>query len=728
MQLYGRRVTHISGLLSIGLVFACFLTSFGDVSELPNGYRIVPVDPLLDRVDARTGEMTFYWNGEPAAAGGSMEMSLDGGAMVSAALGEDRRATVRLGEIPLGEHRIKVSLKSQDGTKLAENGYVITAVPPPRPEGGRRLNNFVTELVNVPLADGETAFDNPREGWVFIGFDRPCESVAAFLDGSAEPVVTFRPDEPQETMRWLGEGAHTVKVKGTPAGGGMRLSVRLVKPLSITARTFAEEHTDITARHHGYGWDFYRRFMLASFNSLTMDEVWRLNSATGRTAWGNAELLKRGRLPMAASGAQVSDHALRSDYRRMRRKLPLLPAYKDGLAIDWDENHINGESKDVDAFAECTWEMVADRSPRAMFLDLCFCPFQSLVKVKENISGLSACLNTGRGHGMLRPEMYLRARRTWKEWEVQEKKSVDFVESLRRAMPSAPSHTLHLLSGWLIMGSWTSYCSCEADIKGLYDHFLRRLATDPVFHDVGGAGLSTLACDEETARWTARIIHHYCIEGRTDSLAESMGFKPFPAILKDGDFADGLARWNASPADEGTLRGERRPGHGSARGQNRMNGDVVYGETFALFVRKGKAPNRLSQRVSGLEPGKLYILTWCTSDYEDVCRGSAPADGGLSVSVDAGEPVPGLAFDYSAPLPNTIERARKAGVLPPPVVVTHRMVFRATRAEGEVTFSDWRDADAPGWPENRGVMLNFVSLFPYYIERESDMEALAASR
>ena len=692
-----------------------------------NGYRIVPIDPLLDRVDANSGKMTFYWNGEPAAAGAKLEASVDGGAAVSAVLGDDRRVTVNFGKIPVGEHRINLSLKAADGSKIMENGYVITAIPPPRPVAGRRLNNFVTEILNVPLADGDVEFDNPREGWVYIGFDKTCPSAEAFLDGSKEPVVTFRPDEPQYTMRWLEEGKHKVSVKGAPAGKDMRLAIRLVKPLSISSKTVAHETTDITKRHlNGYGWEFYRRFLLSAFNSYSMGEEWRLNSATGRIAWANAELMKRGSLPMVASGAHYSDVELRTNYARMRRKLPMMPAYLDGLAVDWDENAVNGTVEETAVFAECAWEMVADRSKKAMFIDLCFCPYQKLTKINENVSAYAAGLNTGRGHGMLRPEMYLRPRRTWKEWAIQEKKTVDFIESLRSVIPSAPSQTLHLLGGWLTLGHWTSHCSCQADIKAMYDHYMHMLATDPRFHDVGGAGMSTLACDEEIARWTARILRHYCIEGRTDSLAEKCGFKPFPGILKDGDFDQGFKYWTAQSADPKSLRGECRPGLCGPRGQNRMNGDVEYGNTFALFTRNEKAPNRLSQRISGLEPGRLYMLMWCTSDYKNVCYGSARAEGSLTVSFDAGEEVPGLTFDFHAPLAAKIERAKKARLPLPPSVITHRKVFRATRADGTVTFSDWRDANGPGWPVKRGVMLNFVSLVPYYIEHESDIDALAS--
>lgn len=293
---------------------------------------------------------------------------------------------------------------------------------------------------------------------------------------------------------------------------------------------------------NGYGWEFFRRWQIPSFNCLTMGGNWRLQSATNRMAWGNAELLKRGRQPKAAADVRPGDLELRADLARMRGKFALSPAYRDGLALEMDENKINAPAAEMDAYAEAVWELAADRSRRAMFSDICDVPSQPLTNLTAQVSAIAAVLNTGRGYGMLVPEIYLGAKQTEEERDAQEDKALAFVESLRAAIPSAPSHTIHLMGGWLTIGSWSSYSSCEADIKVLYDHYIRRLATDPAFHDVGGVGMSTLACDEEVARWTARLVHHYCIEGRTDSLAERFGYKYRPEIVKDGDFLEGLAR------------------------------------------------------------------------------------------------------------------------------------------------------------------------------------------
>lgn len=685
------------------------------------GARIVPVDPLLDQVDARDGRMTFFWNAEPAAAGGRLSASVDGRPAVCAELGADRRATVLLGELPPGAHRVQVSLETKDGARLAENAYSITAIPPPRPVVGRRLNNFVVEVLAAPLSDRVFTFDNPRTGWVFIGFSGARPSASATLDGVADPVVVHRPGEPMETMRWLEEGTYRLTVKGSSGGG--RLSVRLIKPIKVTARSLASDAKTSFSYRRRYGFDFFSRWMMPSFNTFTMGGDWRFRSATGHNAKINAELQARGRRFMAAADVRPSDLGLRADPAAMRSRFALSKAYLDGLALEVDENRINAPAEEMDAFAEAVWEIASDGSPRAMFSDICDVPGQPLTNLTAQVSAIAATLNTGRGHGMLVPEVYLGVKQTEIGRDMQEDKALEFVESLRAAIPSAPSHTIHLMSGWLTIGSWSSYSSCEADIKAVYDHYIRRLATDPAFHDVGGVGMSTLACDEEIARWTARLIRHYCIDGHTDSLAGRFGYRYRPEIVKDGDFLEGLARWTAQPASADSLRHERRRGYGGKKGQVRMGRSLLeIGEHFALFTRSADAPNRLSQLISGLAPGKLYTLTYCTADYDDVCEpGQHPVDGRLTVALTSAEIIPELSYELEVP---DLAHSKKKGLPPHCVTVTHRTVFRAKRTEGELSFSDWKDASDPGGAPGRRRLLNYVSVMPYYVENEAELSLL----
>ncbi len=679
--------------------------------------RMVPVDPLLDEVDAATGRMTFYSVGELGSAAEDFEVlvSVDGGSAVRAALGSDRRATVSFGAVAAGKHEIEVSLAPKaGGEEVCCSRYAITARTKRAEAAGRRLNNFVTELVNAPLVDGDAVFDNPRDGWVFVGFDRPYAAAKAYLDSGVEPVVVFRPDEPSETMRWLKEGRHCIRVEGAAEGG--RLFVRLVKPLKITARSFANENTDVRNPPRGYGFDFFRKCIFSSFNTFTMGGNWRKDSADGRMARGNAELEKRGKRAMAAADIRPSNLALRANLEKMRGHLTGSAAYRDGLPLEVDEHKVNAPAEEMDAFAEATWEMVADGKGRAMYADFCDLPGEPLTNLQSQVSALSAVMNTGGGHGMLVPEMYLGTKRTEADADAEESRVLAYVESVRAAMPSGPAHIVHLFGGWLTLGAWSSDSSPEADIKVRYDRYLRRLATDPAFADVGGAGMSTLACDEEIARWTARIFHHYCIEGRTDSLAEKMGWCYRPEIVANGDFMDGLAGWHVDAAEGGAITTERRVGYGGKRGQCRMaRSDTEIGEHFALFTRSGKAPNRLSQTLRNIVPGKAYKLVFCTADYDDVIApGTRTAERAFCAEIEGGEIVPELSWDTAEPDAKSAAKARRAGQPPHCVTVTRRIVFRAMSSAPTLTFMDWAGGAERGGASGGRQLVNFVRVAPYY--------------
>ncbi len=694
-----------------------FLSGMLCAATLPTP-RMVPVDPLLSEVDAQSGRLTFYYVG--ALADGVAESAhevvatVDGGNAVRAKLGEDRRATVAFGALAEGAHDIEVALSAPGGTMLCRHRYGITARTKRAKAVGRRLNNFVTEILDAPLTDGEVTFENPREGWVFIGFDKPYAAAKAYLDGGVEPVVVFRPDEPSETMRWLEEGTHKVRVTDAAAGG--RLAIRLVKPLKITARSFAKETTDIRVRNQGYGFDFFRKWIFGSFNILTMGGNWRLASAKDRMAWGNAQLLARGKGYKAASDIRPGNLELRASLEKMRGYVTGSAAYRDGLPLEVDEHKVNAPAEEMDAFAEATWEMVADGKGMAMFADYCDLPGQPLTNLQSQVSALSAVMNTGNGHGMLVPEMYLATKRTERDAEAEVDRVLAYVESIRRAIPSGPSHIIHLFGGWLTIGEWSSDSSPEADVKVRYDRYLHRLATDPAFADVGGVGMSTLACDEEIARWMARIVHHYCIEGRTDSLAEKLGYRYRPEIVTNGDFMDGLKGWTAEPAAPDAIREERRIGYGGKKGQCRMaRSDTEIGEHFAVFTRAEKAPNRLSQPIGNLVPGKLYMLTFCTADYDDVIApGTREVDRTFSVSIEGVETLPELSWDVVVPDAKAIRKARKAGLPVHCVTVTHRIVFRAQAATGRLTFFDWKGPTERGGPVGGRQLLNFVRIAPYF--------------
>ena len=93
--------------------------------------RIVPIDPILYEVDAKTGKMEFRVTG----------MDTNGCDIVAEVDGKP------LGPMSEGEHELTVKLVSRsDGTVRLMNKYPIVAKYFDNRKIGRKLNNFVTEV------------------------------------------------------------------------------------------------------------------------------------------------------------------------------------------------------------------------------------------------------------------------------------------------------------------------------------------------------------------------------------------------------------------------------------------------------------------------------------------------------------------------------------------------------------------------------------------------------
>ena len=240
--------------------------------------------------------------------------------------------------------------------------------------------------------------------------------------------------------------------------------------------------------------------------------------------------------------------------------------------------------------------------------------------------------------------------------------------------------------------------------------------------------MSTLACDEEMARWVARLVRHYCIEGRTEFLSGRLGYRLRPEIVRNGDFMEGDAGWTCAPAEGGAIRADRRERFGGKIGQCRMQRDTNReGEHYAAFVRSAKGPNRLSQHVTGLVPGRHYTLTYAFSDLDDVEKpGTVEPDRVLGATLSCAAFVDPLFIETQAPSAKARKQARKQGLPAHCVTVTRRFVFRATAAEGELVFSDWAGDGEMGGEPGRRHLVNYIGICPYYLESEAELEELKA--
>jgi hypothetical protein len=256
----------------------------------------VPIDPLLDDIDANVASLTFYYPGELAESPENYALlaSIDGtNNPCSANLGTDRRAALSFGTIAEGEHVLSATLAKRGSKEAVAHGeWKIRAKSRMPAAKGRRLNNFAVRVGEFPLSDGEYAFDAPKDGQVFLAFDREIPGAKVFLDGEKEPAVTFREGEPQSAIQTLCGGRHVARITGSDGRGGHLLVNAIAFTFHRSQQTFSTNGMDISK--NTYGFEMYRRFFLPSFGMLGFYR-WR-KDADG-FAEPNGLLLSRGILP-----------------------------------------------------------------------------------------------------------------------------------------------------------------------------------------------------------------------------------------------------------------------------------------------------------------------------------------------------------------------------------------------------------------------------------------------
>ena len=642
--------------------------------------RIFPIDPELSNVDPATGSLTFYVPDQLAGQAWTLVAAMDG-REVRQPLGADRKATVSFGAIPEGKYALKVRLlDAADGRELLANDYPVRVrARPTMPSTVKRLNNFVWELGEFPVKGGKVSFDNPRDGWVFL------------RSGT------------YETMRYFPCGPCTFKVPGR------KCLVRLVKELDKGG----VELSEVGSPFRNFTLDFYRKWIFGSFNTYSGPLFPEASDTTSTVARAYRELRERGAHVYQGARMRVGDHALFGDVGKMLALMESVGGRGRRDALGVDEMRMDLKGVNNRNLGDACWRYLEKHGYEEPIY-ACWCNVidNEMTLPEEVAPSLSAVVHSGNGRGFILPEHYLCARNNRGSAEREIDMVVRFSQSLRRLMPTAPSHVSYLFGTYLIPGDWNSWCSPDPDMKAYFVMFMRRLATDPEFADVGGASFSRYYCDEELARFSAALVRYYCIEGRTDDLNEKLGYRYFPGYVNNGDFEKGFKGWTAEAAADGSLSVSSHENYGR-RFQHRIGGGKS-GDTFALFVRDAGHPNRLRRRVTGLKPGKKYALSFVTADYDDVLKsGTRPTNTVFHATLSNVEPVPEKSYvsvwppEYFSPGGKRQTRT---------VTLGHKIVFKALGTETEIVFSDWKDEKEPGDRIGERRLLNNVGFYPYFDE------------
>ena len=278
-------------------------------------------------------------------------------------------------------------------------------------------------------------------------------------------------------------------------------------------------------------------------------------------------------------------------------------------------------------------------------------------------------------------------------------------EGWETALPGSLRHAI-----FTPMYAYLPYCTTnrlpQADFRVHLEMQLQALATQPAFFGLWGIQpYRANYVDEEIQDFTAALLRHYCIEGRTDRLLAD----PYELRhVADPDFAQGTAQWEVAAAEEGSVQPGTFSGYGSLEGRYPW---AAYGETFLVLKRAAARPNVLSQEVKGLEPGRVYSLKVISADHQDLVNGeSRETTSALSVQVANADVLPGA---FACPFHSA--RGPEPFTTTHPFWMTyHWLRFRATGPTASLSISDWASDAEPGGPIAQELMVNFVELQPVF--------------
>jgi hypothetical protein len=265
--------------------------------------------------------------------------------------------------------------------------------------------------------------------------------------------------------------------------------------------------------------------------------------------------------------------------------------------------------------------------------------------------------------------------------------------------------------GFISLPHETQSVNPGVDFKVYLDMQMHLLANDPAFFGTYGAmWYHSAYADEEILRWAARLHRHYCIEGKRERLTNDPYVLPH---IENPDFDQGTLGWMVQPAEAGSVFTGRALGYGWLQGRFKQAGE---GDRFLVTRRRAKRPNRFSQTIRKLTPGRAYSLKMFITDYTELTEGkSAKTVNRVRINIDDAKLIPKSSFVEIV----TNGGGHYYGKFAPGnnIQMTYRrVVFRPTRPTALLTVSDWAGDKDPGGPVGQKLAINFIEIEPYLDE------------
>lgn len=653
--------------------------------------RLVPLKPLLNRIPKDNPELSFnlYGNLPPSPESIESIMVIEGKHIQKKIFQipfQNAGFHLKLGELPCGDYQVAASVRNRETKEeLLKCSYQISVINIPEGTSGnlKRLNNIVSEILNKKLNAASSLesfkFALPRDGWVFISLltEGVSENISVKIDGS-DTVINSSTDR-MEGFRFLNTGEHQLSIAGNKKDSV--LIVRSVPEIFL----YPPCTNSFVAENGLYDWAFMKKNILYAVTTFNggKDKSMTAASALGLKWLGSFGVTDL-KDPLKVREA-------------MEKSNGMIDPQFDGLTND---ELILTQCKQIDDYTKLLWNL---NNPQNRLI-------YSWTVGKPNIGSLhtdyiSACLNASRGHGKILFEAYCHPQ--------QDEKSANsylesfLTESMKRFtafFPDAALGTGMVFGNFNQIPVLTLEYNPEVDYKYYLDMQLNLIANNPAFENLACVGYwGNYYGDEELVRWSFRLMRHYAVEGRKDMLSLKYGFKYNPGFLKNCDFSDNLNSWLLAPSASESIVVQKIDAYGK-NSQGRWGAGNA-GDFVCVMRKISDKVNRISQKMEGLEVGKLYSLQFVTGDLADItARKYNPRTYGISAELTDAEIIAEKSFVHV----DKRQKGRYAYNTNVGKINLNRIVFRAKSSNMTLSFND--EKALPG----ESLVINFIQLKPYY--------------
>jgi hypothetical protein len=652
-----------------------------------NRPRLVAWEPLLNAIPLANPRITFRLFGKTERALTEYDCvgTIDGKMVRKHRLAPDRNI-LDLSGLAAGDHTLDVAIVERaTQTTVFSITHVITlkALPKVDVSSHRRLNNLAVEVLAKPLqatgAPQRFEFSTARDGWVFVKVETAAEAPALNVRLDSDDTVMAATTARCEAFRELPGGKHALLIRGAASGG--RVVVRSIAEVFNYPACASSQ----IPQNGKYDWDFHVRHVFPAVTTLNGGNIPEEH---------RAEVRRMGLRWLANVGTTNPKDAA-DLVARMSQSPGMTAPWYDGFTAD--EQFFGSPA--LVPYTEAL-RLLPNPENRLIY---------TWIVGKPGMPGLhsdfiSAALNASRGRGRLLFEIYCHSRPSEQDAaNYLNDRLVDTMARLGEYFPNAAAGAGLLLGNFNQIPIISLDVNPEVDYKYYLDMQLHLIATHPQLKGLGMTGYwGSYYDDEELYRWSMRLLRHYGVEGHTEMLSQTYGYRYSPGHLSNCDFADGLQGWTGDPAD--AVRTDSFAGYGKGS-QARWGAGGGTGDTFCVFKRGAERPSTLTQTASGLTPGKVYTLQFVTADYQDmVARKVEPKQHRFSALLGAGaQLIPEQSYVF-------VDRRTSGNKANDGLVRInlHHVRFRATAPSFTVTFTD---AEAEPGTE---TALNYIMLKPYF--------------